>query len=73
MSLIEPGIDKNLAHKTTSSRKAWHFVPDVPLRQAPYFETPFSLKDSALYLLNIWRPFNQCFLLLTEEFNGITT
>ncbi|MFT5504235.1 MAG: lathosterol oxidase [Gammaproteobacteria bacterium] len=64
MPLIEPDIDKTLTHKTTSSRKGWHFVPDIPLRQAPYFETPFSLKDSVLYLLNIWRPFKQRFLLL---------
>ena len=45
-------------------RKIWHFKPQTPLSQAPYFELPFSLSESAGYLFNIWRPFNQRFLLL---------
>jgi sterol desaturase/sphingolipid hydroxylase (fatty acid hydroxylase superfamily) len=45
-------------------RKVWNYTPDLPLKQAPYFEWPFSLRDSLHYLWQIWRPFNQRFLLL---------
>ena len=45
-------------------QRAWHFTPELPLKQAPYFELPFSLVGSLKYLFNIWRPFNQRFLLL---------
>ena len=52
-------------HVTQKKRQSWHFTPDLPLRQAPYFESPLSIRDSLLYLLNVWRPFNLRFLLLT--------
>ncbi len=45
-------------------RRARHYTPTLPLTQAPYFELPFSLSDSVKYLFDIWRPFNQRFLLL---------
>ena len=44
--------------------RGWHFTPELPIKQAPYFERPFSFVDSIKYLFNIWRPFNQRFLLL---------
>ena len=47
-----------------SKRRAWHYVPQLPLAQAPYFEWPFSPGASLRYLFNVWRPFNQRFLLL---------
>ena len=45
-------------------RRTWNYTPGLPLRQAPYFEKPFRLGDSLRYLVEIWRPFNQRFLLL---------
>ena len=46
------------------TRRVWNFTPALPLRQAPYFESPFNLRGSLRYLLDIWKPFNQRFLLL---------
>lgn len=45
-------------------RRTWNFTPDLPIRQAPYFEWPVNLADCARYIFNIWRPFNQRFLML---------
>ncbi len=57
--------DEPVAAKTgRAKRRVWHFTPALPVRQAPYFERPFSLRDSLKYLFDIWRPFNQRFLLL---------
>ena len=53
------------APESKASRRMWHFTPALPVRQAPYFELPFSLSESFKYLFTIWRPFNQRFLLLT--------
>ena len=47
-----------------AKRRSWHFTPALPVKQAPYFERPFNFGESLKYLLNIWRPFNQRFLLL---------
>src|SRR5210317_1589146 len=47
-----------------SMRRVWHYTPQLPVRQAPYFEQPFSLGDSLRYLYQVWRPFNQRFLIL---------
>jgi sterol desaturase/sphingolipid hydroxylase (fatty acid hydroxylase superfamily) len=47
-----------------ASRRAWHYTPELPVAQAPYFELPFSFRASLRYLYEIWRPFNQRFLLL---------
>jgi lathosterol oxidase len=46
------------------ARKIWHYKPDQPVRQAPYFEFPFSLINSLKYLYGVWRPFSQRFWLL---------
>ncbi|MGD8840441.1 MAG: hypothetical protein PVI70_12635, partial [Gammaproteobacteria bacterium] len=46
------------------TRRAWNYTPELPLRQAPYCESPFSLGDSLRYLFEIWRPFNLRFLIL---------
>ena len=65
MSAESPGDRQaELSRKKGPSRRAWHYTPELPLRQAPYFELPFSLFDSIKYLFDIWRPFNQRFLLL---------
>ena len=48
----------------TSRRGPWHFTPALPIRQAPYFERPLNLRESMVYLGQIWRPFSQRFLLL---------
>jgi lathosterol oxidase len=45
-------------------RRTWHFTPELPVKQAPYFERPFKVVNSLKYLFNIWRPFNLRFLLL---------
>ena len=45
-------------------KSRWHFTPELPIKQAPYFERPFKLADSLIYLLNVWRPFGLRFLLL---------
>lgn len=50
--------------KRNSANKRWHYTPDLPLKQAPYFEWPLSVTESLKYLFKIWRPFNQRFLLL---------
>jgi len=47
-----------------SARRVWHYIPELPVRQAPYFELPFSLGASLRYLYQVWRPFNQRFLIL---------
>jgi len=47
-----------------SARRAWHYTPELPVVQAPYFELPFSLGASLRYLFDVWRPFNQRFLIL---------
>ena len=47
-----------------TQRRTWHFTPELPVKQAPYFERPFKVVDSSKYLFNIWRPLNQRFLLL---------
>ena len=44
--------------------KIWHFTPDLPLAQAPYFELPFSLGNCLRYLLDVWRPLSFRFILL---------
>jgi lathosterol oxidase len=44
--------------------RGWHYIPDLPIKQAPYFEKPFSVRESLKYLYEIWRPFNLRFLLL---------
>ena len=49
---------------TSKHRKTWHYIPPLPLTQAPYFEWPFSGAESVKYLYQIWRPFNQRFLML---------
>ncbi len=53
-----------VAEPGRARRRVWHFTPELPVRQAPYFERPFNPVDSLKYLFNIWRPFNQRFLLL---------
>ncbi len=45
-------------------RKIWHYTPALPIRQAPYFERPFSLLESLKYLFSVWQPLSQRFLLL---------
>lgn len=60
-------IPKNTAaaeEPRRTKRRTWHFTPELPLKQAPYFESPFSLIDSVKYLYKVWRPFNQRFFLL---------
>ncbi len=57
----DPALTSNSGR---ASRRAWHYTPALPLTQAPYFELPFSLSASLRYLVKIWRPFNQRFLLL---------
>jgi len=47
-----------------SARRAWHYTPELPVTQAPYFERPFSFGASLRYLFDLWRPFNQRFLIL---------
>jgi lathosterol oxidase len=58
-----PGEDSSQSKKR-KRRRTWHFTPELPVKQAPYFERPFNLVDSLKYLFNIWRPFNQRLLLL---------
>ena len=47
-----------------SARRVWHYTPELPVAQAPYFELPFSLRASLRYLFDVWRPFNQRFVIL---------
>ncbi len=54
-----------MSEKEKSNRtRGWHYIPDIPLKQAPYFERPFSILQSLKYLAKVWRPFNLRFLLL---------
>jgi len=62
--ISNPGGPSATSAAARVPRRAWHYTPELPLTQAPYFELPFSLSDSFKYLFNIWRPFNQRFLLL---------
>ena len=45
-------------------RKVWQFTPELPIKQAPYFELPFSIVESIKYLFKIWQPLGFRFLLL---------
>ena len=47
-----------------TKRRVWNFTPELPVVQAPYFERPFSLGASLRYLFEVWRPFNQRFVIL---------
>ena len=60
-STVAPGP---AAAAPRSKRRTWHYTPALPVTQAPYFELPFSLGASLRYLFEVWRPFNQRFLLL---------
>jgi lathosterol oxidase len=65
MTLQSPVLgEDSLPSPKRKQRRTWHFTPELPIKQAPYFERPFSLVDSMKYLFNVWRPFNQRFLLL---------
>ena len=44
--------------------KIWHYTPELPLKQAPYFEWPLSPTASVKYLFNVWKPFGQRSLML---------
>ncbi len=64
-------MSENSAQSSTSKpkrkhaqREIWHFKPELPLKQAPYFELPFSFTQSLKYLLEVWGPVRQRFLLL---------
>jgi len=48
----------------SKTRQVWHYVPETPIKQAPYFELPFSLRDSLVHLFHLWRPFSFRFLIL---------
>jgi lathosterol oxidase len=66
---VDDSIDKMKDESTPEkrkriARKIWHYKPDQPVRQAPYFEFPFSLINSLKYLYGVWRPFSQRFWLL---------
>lgn len=52
------------AQSARSPRKTWDYTPDLPVRQAPYFERPWSLSASLAHLVKIWAPFRQRFLIL---------
>lgn len=64
MSINARESDPSAKPDKKAARRKWHYTPTLPLKQAPYFELPFSLRDSLSHLLHIWRPFNQRFLLL---------
>ncbi len=52
------------AQPRRGKRRNWHFTPELPLKQAPYFERPFSLLDSLKYLFNVWHPLRLRFMML---------
>ncbi len=52
------------AQPRRAKRRTWHFTPELPLKQAPYFEQPFSLLDSLKYLANVWHPLRLRFMML---------
>jgi len=47
-----------------ASLRSWNYTPDLPIRQAPYFEWPLRLNDCLNYLCQVWHPLNQRFGLL---------
>ena len=53
-----------------SKRRVWHYTPELPVVQAPYFERPFSPGASVGYLFDVWRPFNLRFLILMIALAG---
>jgi len=65
--MSESTVPLDLSEAPAAARwapRAWHFTPELPVRQAPYFEQPFSFTDSARHLFELWRPFNLRFLIL---------
>ena len=44
--------------------RGWNYIPETPIKQAPYFERPFSLSESLKYLFMVWRPFGLRSILL---------
>ncbi|MEM7562402.1 MAG: sterol desaturase family protein [Pseudomonadota bacterium] len=64
MATDTAALDTRTRSSKSAKRRTWHFTPELPVKQAPYFEKPFHLVESIKYLFHIWRPFNQRFLLL---------
>lgn len=53
------------AKKKRGPRKIWHYTPpNVPLKQAAYFELPFNIIKSIKYLLHAWSPLTERFFIL---------
>lgn len=57
--------ENSAALKKRRSRKIWHYIPpNLPLKQAAYFELPFSIIKSLKYLLYAWSPLTERFFIL---------
>jgi len=61
---MKNSVDNDSPNSDSVARRIWHYTPRLPLRQAPYFEWPFSLHDSIRYLLSAWSPLGQRFFFL---------
>ena len=47
-----------------TSRTAWHFTPELPLRPAPFYDRPVRIGAIAKYVVNSWSPFGERFVFL---------
>ncbi len=57
-------VENNHTKAGGSPRQTWHFTPAVPLRQAAWFERPFSLRGCIGYMADVWKPLGVRSLLL---------
>ncbi|MEM7193409.1 MAG: sterol desaturase family protein [Pseudomonadota bacterium] len=48
----------------SNSDPMWNYHPELPLKIAPYYDKPFSLKGAALFYLGTWDPRRTQFLFL---------
>ena len=58
MSTLEEASDAG------TSRRGWHFTPELPIRPAPFYDRPMNLGKVARYVASGWSPFGERFYFL---------
>ena len=48
----------------SSKSSAWHYTPDLPVSDAPYFQSSIKFRDQLTYLFKAWKPTGLRFNLL---------
>jgi len=52
------------ANTSGTSRNAWHFTPELPIRPAPFYDRPARWDIIAKYVIGGWSPFGERFYFL---------